>query len=1155
MTFEPDNFQENEILTSSHMNKIEMQLKVLSDGGSVGPQGPKGDTGATGATGPQGPKGDTGPKGDQGAQGPKGDTGATGPQGPKGDTGATGPQGPKGDTGATGPQGPKGDNGSDGKSVQILGSYTDISSLPSKASVGDGYLVNGDLYVYSADSKWTDVGKVQGPQGATGPQGPKGDTGATGAKGDQGIQGIKGDTGPKGDTGATGPQGIKGDTGATGATGPQGPKGDTGDAGATGPRGPKGDQGIQGVKGDTGATGPQGPKGDKGDTSYTAESAKYLVVNSIPDSTSLNDLKLSGNYSFATGTVTNSPVSNWFTLVVAQNGSYNGSQTLTNTNTGEVYTRTWSSGGSFTGWEKISKDSTVVHNTDDESIDGTKTFKKPIVGSLNGNADTATRTEMIDIPNNTNLNDLKDNGNYSCGLNVASNGPSSQWFTLVVVKNGDSNGTQTFTDTITGEVYNRTWSSSGFTDWNKLATDTKVIKSDKEFDGSVTFKGDILPVDLGTYHVDGITYAGTYKSYGSLQGLPISPAYGVLEVVHNDTDILQRFTQTNDFRPFTWERIKNNNIGHWSSWISVTTATTMSPEEISNNTSLVDLITDKAIYYPNERVIFNGWASSNSGKIKVDMYRRETFLGTQYVPFMQNDVTWQCYLPGDDKEQYIFKITVITGSGEGTPQYYAVNVDSSGNNIPLMGFLSKYGEYNPNNQYNVIKKLKRRHINYVQYYDCYERPEHLIRTTLIGDNSAGQVAAYWKDLSRHQVRADTLREYIRLGKESGMKNMLYIPWGNTSTTAGNDGILPQMLLYNDQSKVGNNSAVSATLEGGDGKWARYSLMQANPSNPEFKNMLFESAKLALESMGFDGLHIDTLGPNYGNTYTVAGTYYGNDFAASSGMPNFINDIGTYFNTDSWQKTGSNVRFSFNNVGNWGAQYLAGNTNLDYLYAEQWPDMGDKTYDDMYKSIKTLNTYGYHRVIIPAYMHKGGSGSTFNDNGVELTNLVIMASGASHLELGEHMLRGEYFPADDLSMSGDLENWLTKQYDFKVAFSRFFNNKTYTNNLSFSPSHQVSNGEVRGDKTTLIELSDAYTVSTSILATTGLNAMEWQDNSFNRNSLGTLDNFSIGFNKKPKDGNVYVATLDNPIPVAYKADTNNCVTIPHIDKYALAYIYI
>jgi hypothetical protein len=52
--------------------------------------------------GPQGAKGDTGATGPEGPQGPNGNTGATGPQGPKGDTGTTGPQGQKGDTGATG---------------------------------------------------------------------------------------------------------------------------------------------------------------------------------------------------------------------------------------------------------------------------------------------------------------------------------------------------------------------------------------------------------------------------------------------------------------------------------------------------------------------------------------------------------------------------------------------------------------------------------------------------------------------------------------------------------------------------------------------------------------------------------------------------------------------------------------------------------------------------------------------------------------------------------------------------------------------------------------------------------------------------------------------------------------------------------------------
>lgn len=55
--------------------------------------------------GPQGPKGETG------AQGPKGATGPQGPQGIKGDTGERGPQGIKGDTGERGPQGPQGKQG------------------------------------------------------------------------------------------------------------------------------------------------------------------------------------------------------------------------------------------------------------------------------------------------------------------------------------------------------------------------------------------------------------------------------------------------------------------------------------------------------------------------------------------------------------------------------------------------------------------------------------------------------------------------------------------------------------------------------------------------------------------------------------------------------------------------------------------------------------------------------------------------------------------------------------------------------------------------------------------------------------------------------------------------------------------------------------
>ena len=92
--------------------------------------------------------------------------GEKGEQGEKGETGATGPQG------ETGPQGPKGDKGSDGTGVTILGSFDSESALQSAhatGNIGDSYLVDGNLYVWSeTEAKWKNVGTIQGPQGADG---------------------------------------------------------------------------------------------------------------------------------------------------------------------------------------------------------------------------------------------------------------------------------------------------------------------------------------------------------------------------------------------------------------------------------------------------------------------------------------------------------------------------------------------------------------------------------------------------------------------------------------------------------------------------------------------------------------------------------------------------------------------------------------------------------------------------------------------------------------------------------------------------------------------------------------------------------------------------------------------------------------------------
>ena len=237
----------------------------------------------------------------------------------------------------------KGKPGENGTSVTIKGVAYEGSLNPTEHNVGqkgtikdspggniiisgsvtDAYLVKGFLCVATGTSSnvFTNVGKIQGPQG---PQGLTGNTGPAGAKGDTGPQGPAGNTGPKGDPGNEGPQGprgndgprgLQGDTGPQGpaglnitditestsgkihtvtitretdklgnitttsftvkdgADGPQGPEGPAGPEGPTGPAGPSGANGTNGIDGKPGTNGSPGKDGADGTQIYTSTSA------------------------------------------------------------------------------------------------------------------------------------------------------------------------------------------------------------------------------------------------------------------------------------------------------------------------------------------------------------------------------------------------------------------------------------------------------------------------------------------------------------------------------------------------------------------------------------------------------------------------------------------------------------------------------------------------------------------------------------------------------------------------------------------------------------------------------------------------------------------------------------------------------------------
>ena len=74
MAYTPTTWTDGDLITAEKLNKLEAGVQNEQ----VGPQGPKGDTGA------QGPKGDKGDTGEPGSQGPAGAAGRDGAQGPAG---------------------------------------------------------------------------------------------------------------------------------------------------------------------------------------------------------------------------------------------------------------------------------------------------------------------------------------------------------------------------------------------------------------------------------------------------------------------------------------------------------------------------------------------------------------------------------------------------------------------------------------------------------------------------------------------------------------------------------------------------------------------------------------------------------------------------------------------------------------------------------------------------------------------------------------------------------------------------------------------------------------------------------------------------------------------------------------------------------------
>lgn len=553
-----------------------------------------------------------------------------------------------------------------------------------------------------------------------------------------------------------------------------------------------------------------------------------------------------------------------------------------------------------------------------------------------------------------------------------------------------------------------------------------------------------------------------------------------------------------------------------------------------DSTTLIDLNTDKAVYYPYEKVIFHATSVSGHGRLVAKYYHLNNLVATKEIFYGTSEISWSWFLPSDDNIGYAVVIENHVGNNVSTSTI-AINVSNDIYNFPIMGFLSSYSTDSSTERKQVLDYMKRLHINLVQMYDWFDLHSLPLPVSTNGDST--QVSNTWTDIGNRLTRKKVIEDYCNLIKDYGMKPLAYMAMNGSDTNQLVHGLSAEMFLYNDNSR--NLDHVYKTLDKNNG-WGKYSLYNMNWMNGPWQDYIINQMRIVKDNMPFEGWHIDMFG-DPGNKYEANGNPISSSTLAN-GIHYFLNKAGNM----GWD-------IGVNSVGEYGINDMKPVTALKYLYTEVWDNR--KTYDDMLRLVRGLTeAFDSNKkkkgVIIAGYMDynfaKSNAGKYFNTDGIILADLVIMASGATHLEMGEHMLCNEYFPNSNLNLPGSLkDDYLPKMYDFFVAFKEIIGLGYQVDGLATIDGGSVDSlqsgkvcGISRGNK------NDYLGLSLINLRTTNT---EWRDTNANC-SVSPAQNIRVTLKLGVTNHDWYYFDLDNLEPKKLNVGADGVINIPSLKYY-------
>lgn len=538
------------------------------------------------------------------------------------------------------------------------------------------------------------------------------------------------------------------------------------------------------------------------------------------------------------------------------------------------------------------------------------------------------------------------------------------------------------------------------------------------------------------------------------------------------------------------------------------------------------ITTDKAIYNPGERVKFIVLRTLPGGT-RVRYRHLDSVIADREA----SGSYWYWAPPLKDFTGYLVELYRKIDGKYDVLSSIAVDVSSDWSRYPRYGFLSKYGQLSKSSIEKHIDFLNRCHINGLQFYDWQSKHHEPLAGTVQSP------AAHWKDIANRDTYLKTVREYISAAHQHHIKCLFYNLIYGALKDASPDSVSDRWYAYTDPQ---HKAKEVFRLPG----WFVSDIYLLDPSNTGWQHYLAAQNKKVYQVLDFDGYHVDQLGNRDKNLYD----FNGKQINLPSTFAGFI---------ESMKSSAPDKAIVMNSVNQYGQPGLA-RSRVDFLYTEVWPP--NDSFRDLSRIIKENDSLsaGLKKTVLTAYMDYKISENPgyFNSSGVLLTDAVIFSFGATHLELGEHMLGREYFPSDKLLMKEDLQKTIIRYYDFQVAYENLLENGGNWNAPDLrtsSPECSLAAWPAGKGKVAVIGRKLGNRQIIQLINFSQANSMEWRDSYGKQAEPKPIRNAVFSFTGSGKVKRIWYASPDHCagipviIPFSKQAGDRIAFKLPYL-KY-------